>query len=154
MPLALLFADLGLLADLASEVVQLGPADSADAQHLNLTDFGRMQRKSPLHPNAEGVLSHSEGLAGAGALPLDNYSLKNLDAAAGALNNLKMHLNGITGLELGYPLLKLLGFQPRYGGIHDFSSLACDSPRPRTGLMLINYIRSAIRIKKLPSWKF
>src|SRR5581483_2157024 len=72
-------ADAGLLADLAAEVVELGAIDVADRADLDLVDLRRVQRERPLDADAEVVLADGEGLAGAGALPLDHEALEDLD---------------------------------------------------------------------------
>ena len=98
--LALLFPNLGLLADLATQIVKLGAADIADAQNLYLAYLGGMYRERPLDADAEGMLANGERLTRAFALPLEDYALKNLDTAAGPFNNLEVHLDSVSGFEL------------------------------------------------------
>src|SRR5581483_4454258 len=92
-------ADAGLLADLAAEVVELGAIDVADRADLDLVDLRRVQRERPLDADAEGVLADGEGLAGAGALPLDHEALEDLDPLPGPFDHAKVDTHGVAGLE-------------------------------------------------------
>ena len=121
MPLLLLFPDLGPFADLAAQVVQFGAPDVTDAQDLDLVDLGRMDRKRPLDTDSERVLANGKGLPGALALTLDDDALEHLDTAAGSLDDLEVHLDGIPRLELGNPFPQLLLFDSRYCRMHGFS---------------------------------
>ena len=80
-----------------------------------LSIFGECTGKRPLDADAEGMLAHGEGLAGAFALALDDDALEYLDAATGTLDDLEVYLDGIPGLELGYSLAELLLLDPGYG---------------------------------------
>ena len=63
--------------------------------------FGECSGERPLHADAEGLLAHREGLAHALALPLDDDTLEDLGAAAGALDDLEVDLHAVTRLEAG-----------------------------------------------------
>src|SRR5437588_6103953 len=82
--LARLLAHAGRLADLVAQVVELRPADVADARHVDLLDARRVHGERSLDEHlVEGLLAHGEGLADALALPLDADALEHLDTAAG-----------------------------------------------------------------------
>ena len=59
-----------------------------------------MERERPLDADAERLLAHGERLAHAGALPLDDDALEDLDAAARALDHLEVDADRVAGLEL------------------------------------------------------
>jgi hypothetical protein len=59
-----------------------------------------VEREGPLDPDAERLLPDGERLAHAGALPLDDDALEDLDAPALAFDDLEMHTHGVAGLEL------------------------------------------------------
>src|SRR5436309_12913762 len=94
-----LLANARLLADLLTQVVELGAVDVADRGHLDALDLGRVQGERALDPDAEGVLAHREGLARACALPADDDALEHLRPAALPLDHLEVDAYGVTGLE-------------------------------------------------------
>src|SRR5262249_46610332 len=96
------FADAGLLAHLAAQVIELRAVDVADRPHLDLVDLGRVERERPLDADAEGTLTDGEGLADAGALALDHDALEHLDPPAGALDHAEMDAHRVAGLEAGH----------------------------------------------------
>ena len=57
-----LLLDLGGLADLVAEVVQLSAANGALARDFDLVDLGGMHRESALDAHAEADLANGEGL--------------------------------------------------------------------------------------------
>ena len=59
-----------------------------------------MERERPLDADAERLLANGERLANAGPLALDDDALEDLDAAALPLDDLEVHTNGVSGLEL------------------------------------------------------
>src|SRR5215210_8960189 len=85
-------ADAGALADAAAEVVELGPAHVAAGGDLDALDLRRVHGERAFHADAEGLLAHGEGLAHPFALALDHDALEDLGAAAGALDDLEVHL--------------------------------------------------------------
>ena len=58
-----------------------------------------MERERALDADPERLLPDGERLADAGALPLDDDALVDLDAAALALDHLEMDADGVAGLE-------------------------------------------------------
>ena len=94
-----LLAHTGLLADPLAEVVELRAVDVPDRHDLDLLDLRRMERERALHPHPERLLPDGERLADAGALPLEDDALVDLDTAARTLDHLEMDADGIAGLE-------------------------------------------------------
>src|SRR5436190_21491190 len=77
-----LFFDLrGLPAEIA-QVVQLGPADVAQAIDLDLADDRRVHRERALDADAEAHLADRERLAHAAALPADDHALEDQESLA------------------------------------------------------------------------
>jgi len=64
-----------------------------------LSIFRRVERERPLDADAERLLPHGEGLAGAGSLPLEHDSLEDLDAPACALDHLEVDAHRVARLE-------------------------------------------------------
>src|SRR5690606_12841442 len=81
--------------------VELGPTDVTAADDLDLVDDRGVEREGPLNTDAEGHLADREGLADAATVPADDHALEDLDPGAGALNDLDVHLDGVTGAEVG-----------------------------------------------------
>src|SRR6185503_17868733 len=73
------------LAAAAAQVIELGAAHLAAAQHLDLGDVGRVDREHALHALAVGDLAHREALVEAGARAGDDHALVGLQAEARAL---------------------------------------------------------------------
>src|SRR5215213_8046515 len=89
--LALLLDLRGLAAQVA-QVVQLGAADVAAADDLDLVQDRRMHREGALDADAETDLADGERLADALALAADDGALEDLDARAVALDDLHVNL--------------------------------------------------------------
>ena len=63
--------------------------------------IGRVQRERALDADAEADLADGEGFAHAIALAADDDTLEDLDARAGALDDLDVDLDGVAGTEGG-----------------------------------------------------
>ena len=61
-----------------------------------------MDREGALHTDAEGDLADGEGLRNAAALTGDHNALEDLGTGAAALDDLDVHLEGVTGAEVGH----------------------------------------------------
>ena len=94
-------ADPRLLADAATEVVELRAIDVTDHRDLELLDLRRMERERALDTDAERLLADGERLARTRSLALDDDALEDLDALAGALDHLEVDADRVTGLEDG-----------------------------------------------------
>src|ERR1700722_20359919 len=107
------------LAAQVTEVVQLGAADLAAGDRLDLVDRRAVHRERALDANAVAHLAHGEGLTQAAALAPDHDTLEDLDAGAVALRHLDVHLEGVTRAEVRdvSPDLGLLKLGDR--GVHD-----------------------------------
>src|SRR6516165_11347922 len=106
------------------EVVQLGPADAAPADRLDLVDRGAVHREGALHADAIADLADREGLPGAAALTPDHHALEYLDPRAVTLGDPDVDLQRIPGPEVRdvRPGLGLLDFGD--GGMHDSDFLS------------------------------
>src|SRR5690606_7012436 len=96
--------DAGGLADPAAQVVELRAPDVAAGDDLELLDLRRVHRERPLHADAEGLLSHGEGLAHTAALAGDHDALEDLGAAAVALDHLEVHADAVARVEARHAL--------------------------------------------------
>ena len=63
--------------------------------------IGVCTRERALHAGAEADLADREGLAQAAAVTADDDTLEDLDAGAGALDDLHVDLHGVAGTEVG-----------------------------------------------------
>src|SRR3984957_20187145 len=108
----------GLAAQVA-EVVELGAADPAAGDGLDLVDRRAVHREGALDADAVAHLAHGEGLTQAAALAPDHDTLEDLNAGAVALRHLDVHLEGVTRAETRnvIPELCLLKLGDR--GVHD-----------------------------------
>ena len=70
-----------------------------------------MQREGALDADAEAHLADGEGLAHTGAVAADDDTLEDLDAGAVTLDDLDVHLDGVTGAERGDVGLQALGVE-------------------------------------------
>jgi hypothetical protein len=77
-----------------------------------------VERERPLDADAERLLAHGERLPDAGALPLDDDALEDLDAAALSLDHLEVHAHGVPCLELGQVCPQLALFEKLDGIRH------------------------------------
>ena len=106
-----LLLDLGGLADLIAEVVQLSAANGALARDFDLVDLGGMHREGALDAHAEADLADREGLAVGRSGAADDGALEDLDAFAVALGDAIMDLDRIAHIERGDVLVDLLLFK-------------------------------------------
>src|ERR1700691_5376999 len=112
------------LAAQVTEVVQLGAADAAARDRLDLVDRRAVHRERALNANPVAHLAHGEGLTQAAALAPDHDTLEDLNAGAVAFRHLNVHLEGVTRAEARAvsPELGLLKLGDR--GVHDGCSLS------------------------------
>src|SRR5690606_24296529 len=96
-----LFLDLGGLATQVAQVVQLGAADITTGHHVDVVDVGAVHREGALHADTERHLADGEGLADTATLAPDDDALEDLDALLRAFDDLHVHIEGVTGPELG-----------------------------------------------------
>src|SRR5712692_5196787 len=101
-------ADAGLFANLATEVVEPALADVAMAQDLDLVDARRVNQERALDPDAMRDAPDREVLPQTTAGHTEDDAFKHLDALAGALHDLGMHLDRIARPKRGHFLLLLL----------------------------------------------
>src|SRR5262249_23241329 len=91
----------GALPAAFPQVVQLGPADVALGDDLELADHRRVHREGPFDPDpVERDLADGERLAEPSALAPDHDALEHLDALAIALDDAHVHLDGVARPEL------------------------------------------------------
>ena len=146
-----LLLDLGLLAAQVAQVVELGAADVAAGDDLDLVDDRGVQREGALDADAEGDLADREGAADAGALDADADALEDLDAGAVALDDLDVHLEGVAGAELG-DVVALGGGGERVDDVgHDVSSWAPQVTHG-TGMVRVVVLRRVRRAER-PLWQ-
>src|SRR5699024_12778567 len=89
-------SELGCLAVAIAQVVQLRATDLTAGQNLELVDVRGVHWDGALHADAEGDLADGEGLADAGALALDHDATEDLHAGLAALDDLQVHVDGVT----------------------------------------------------------
>src|SRR5215468_5247227 len=116
--------DPGCLAAQVPQVVQLGPADTAAGDRLDLVDRGAVHRERALDAHAVTHLAHGERLPQTTALAPDHDTLEHLDPGAVAFLDPDVHLEGVTGAEVRdiVPDLSLLNLGDR--GMHGGSFLS------------------------------
>src|SRR5688572_7718842 len=96
-----LLADLGGLADAIAEVVQLGAADVAALDDLDLRHRRGVERERALDADAVAQLAHRVRLLQAAALTPDHVALEDLNPLLAALDHSDVDLELVTGKELG-----------------------------------------------------
>src|SRR3954465_8671671 len=96
-----LLLDLGRLPGASPQVVELGPADVAPCDDLDLGNDRRVHGEGPLHAHLEAHLADGEGLLEARALAGDHMALEHLHPLAAALDHPDMHLEQVTRGEVG-----------------------------------------------------
>src|SRR5690242_9479198 len=121
--------DPGTLAAQRPEVVELGPADPAPANDLDLVDGRAVHRKGPLHPHAIADLADGEGLPGPAALAPDHYALEDLNPRPASLNDPDVHLQRVSRPEPRDVGAYLRLLQVGNGGVHGWRFLS--DPRTR-----------------------
>src|SRR4051794_36623226 len=92
--------DAGRLAAAIAQVIELGAADLAAADHLDRIDHRRIEREDALDALAIRDLADREALLQAAAVASDAHALIGLDAGALALDHLDVDDHGVAGLEL------------------------------------------------------
>ena len=88
----------GLAAQLA-QIVELGAANAAGAQHFNLIDHRRVHRKNSFHAMAERNLPDGEGGMVAGAALSDHGTFEDLDSFLVAFFDFDVDPDRIPGLN-------------------------------------------------------
>src|SRR6202165_933154 len=106
-----LLPDASVLYDFASKVVQLRPAHFPVPDHVDLVDARRVQEEAAFHPDAVRDATNGKGLLGTAAPAADDDAFEDLDALAGPLDDLGVHLDGVAGDQGGNVLALGLGFQ-------------------------------------------
>src|SRR5215218_3134121 len=115
---AALLLDLRRPAGPIAQVVELGPADVAPGDQLDLGDAGRVHREGPLDADAERDLADGEGLAQAAALAAQDEALEDLDPLPAPLDHADVHLDGVAGPEVGQIVAQLRALD-HVGDLHD-----------------------------------
>ena len=95
-----LLLDLGCLTAQVTQVVQLRATNLTARQNIDLVNVWGVHWEGTLHTNTEGNLTDGEGLADAGVLTLDHNTTENLHTGLGALDDLDVNVEGVTGAEL------------------------------------------------------
>src|SRR5438067_6517739 len=96
-----LLLDLRCLTTEIPKVVQLGAPDITAGDDLYLGDVRGMHRKGALHTHTERHLAHGERLPRSRALPADDRTLEDLYPLARPLDDADVHLERVTGPEVG-----------------------------------------------------
>jgi hypothetical protein len=96
---ALLF-DFRLLAAKVAQVVQLRATNVSARDYLDVVDDRGVNREGSLDADLEADLANAERLANAFAGAADNDTLKDLDARAGALDDVYVNLHVVAGTEV------------------------------------------------------
>src|SRR5690606_15653710 len=91
----------GLLAAELAQAAELGGTGVAAGDDLDRLDRRGVHREGALDADAEADLADGERLTDAVAAAGDDDALERLDAGAGALDDLDVHLEGVAGAELG-----------------------------------------------------
>src|SRR5690606_8452906 len=112
-----LLADAGSLPDAVAHVVELGAADVAAADTLDLGDHRRVQRERALDPDAAAELAHGEGLADAAALAAQHVTLEHLHALTVALDHADVDAHRVARSEVG-DVLAQAELVDDVGGVH------------------------------------
>jgi hypothetical protein len=96
-----LLLDLRLLAAKATEVVQLGATNSTAADDLDVVNDRGVHGEGTLNANLKADLTNAERLADAFTGAADDNTLEDLDAGAGAFNDIDVNLDGVTCPKIG-----------------------------------------------------
>src|SRR6187549_759088 len=105
--------DAGALAGPAAQVIELGAADDAAADHLDALDVGRIEREDALDALAEAHLADGEIAVDAAVRASDAHALVVLHAGALAFDHAHADAYGVAGAEFG----NRLGFVERCDGL-------------------------------------
>src|SRR5579859_2830127 len=114
--------DPGRLAAQVAEVVQLGPADAAVRDNLDLVDRRAVHREGPLDADAVADLANGEGLAHAATGAADDDTLEDLDPRPVAFLDAHVHLQRVTRAESRDVRADLSQLEVGDRGVHDSSS--------------------------------
>src|SRR6187200_2890342 len=95
-----LLLDLRLLAAQLAQVVELGATHVTAGDELDVVDDRRVHREEALDAHLEAHLADRESLAHALAGACDDDALEDLDTRAAALDDVDVHLDGVTGAEV------------------------------------------------------
>lgn len=87
------------LADLVAEEVELGAADLAAADDLDLLDLRRVNREGTLDTHTEADLADGEGLTVRSTMTAGDDALEHLGTLASTLDDLVVDLDGIADVE-------------------------------------------------------
>src|SRR5690625_442598 len=126
-----LFANAGGLTAQAAQVVQLGATHVTAGDDLDLVEGGGVYREGTLHADTKGDLADGEGLTHASTLTGNDYALEDLNTSTFAFNNLHVHLDGVTGAEVGDVVTNGRCID-RVELVHDYSS-SCHRSETRSG---------------------
>src|SRR5262245_12639621 len=113
------------LADALPQEVQLGPADLAVADDLDLLDPRAVDLERPLHADAAGDPPDGDRPGDAAAAEPHDGALEHLDPLAVALDDLGRHLDRVTRSDLGQVSAELVG-DDFVEDVH-WGSLSCGS---------------------------
>src|SRR5437016_13494013 len=89
----------GGLALQSAQVVQLGAADAAGSDHVDVIHHLGVHRKNALHSLAEADLPDRDAFAHPRAIAGDEGAFKRLEPFLVAFLNLDVHLNGVAGTK-------------------------------------------------------
>src|SRR5262245_16160769 len=134
--MALAFGDAGGLAAAAAQVIELGAAHLAAADHLDGVEHRRIERKHAFNAFAVGNLADREVLVHAVTGTPNAHAFVGLDTGAVAFDHLDVDLQGIARLEIRYFLaggkLRHLLFFELFDQIHWISPSAAPVNAGRT----------------------
>src|SRR5579864_4781535 len=125
MPRLALLLDAALPSDLFPQIKELGAADPAFAENLDLLDAGRVEREGPLDADAVGDPTDGKRRAQPAAAAPDHGTLERLQTIAAALRHLHVHAHGISGGKRRQSRSDLLAFD-RGDPLHN-----TNAPQPR-----------------------
>src|SRR5258708_23571259 len=126
-------ADARPLAHLLAQVVQLGAAHVAVAQHLDAVDARRVQQEGALHADAVGDAADGELRTQADlAAERDDHALEHLDALARSLHDLDVDAHRVPGAQHRDLGLLLLPFE-QVDDVHRLSPLMTPPAPERSG---------------------
>jgi len=115
-------ADSGCLATQLAKVIKLCAPDPATLYHVNMINYGRMQRKDPFNANTEAGLANGNRLPRAAMLPSYANAFKGLESfLCFGLFDPDVHTDGVSGLEVWNVLAQLYFFNS-IQSIHDINS--------------------------------
>ena len=103
-----LLFDLGSLAHLVAEVVELRATDLAFTNNLDLLDLRRVYRESTLNTNGEAHLSNGECLAARLSMTTNDIALEYLNTLTVSLGDAIVNLHVVARNEIRNVLFYLL----------------------------------------------